>query len=121
MALSITGTIHKIFDRESVSEKFTKRNFVVNMPDGNYPQMINFQLSQDRCDLIDNWKVGDDVKVNFNLRGREWQEKFFTTIEAWKIEANGQAAQPSQPAAQQEPASVSQVAENQPVSEDLPF
>lgn len=53
--------------------------------------MITFQLAQDRCNLVDSANLGDEIRVFFNLKGREWKSpqgetKYFNTIEAWKIE-----------------------------------
>jgi single-strand DNA-binding protein len=87
MALDITGKLLKIFPVEEKSATFKTRDFVVEMPDGNYTQMVKFQLTQDRCPLVDSFREGDQVRVHFNLRGREWQGKYFTNLDAWRIEA----------------------------------
>ncbi|CAN5199570.1 DUF3127 domain-containing protein [soil metagenome] len=89
---NITGTLKVKFDEQKVSERFRKRDFVIQENSSQYPQMISFQLVQDRCNLIDTANVGDEIRVFFNLRGREWvspqgETKYFNTIEAWKIEA----------------------------------
>ncbi len=89
---NITGTLKVKMEEQKVSERFKKRDFVIQENSSQYPQMISFQLVQDRCNLIDNSNVGDEVRVFFNLRGREWKSpqgetKYFNTIEAWKIEA----------------------------------
>jgi len=86
MAFETEGIIHKIFDTENKTGTFQAREFVIKH-DGNYPQYIKFQLTQDRCDLINNYKEGDTIKVSFDLRGREWNEKFFTNLNAWRIES----------------------------------
>ena len=83
------GTIKVIKEVEQISEKFKKREFVITT-DGQYPQLISFQLAQDKCDLINDYKVGDQIEVSFNLRGREWindsgTSKYFNTLDAWKI------------------------------------
>ena len=95
MAFQVDGKLHKIFDTEQKSEKFRAREFVIEMDDGKYPQMIKFQLTQDKCELADDYNEGDDITVHFNLRGREWNERFFTNLDAWRIESAGK----SQPAA----------------------
>lgn len=95
MSFETTGLLHKVFEQQSKSETFQTREFVIKL-DGNYPQFIKFQLTQDRCDLIDKYKEGDNIKVSFDLRGREWNEKFFTNLNAWKI-ASAETAQPLQP------------------------
>ena len=71
------------------SNGFRKREVVVTT-DEQYPQMIMIEFVQDKCDLLNNYSVGQDVKVAINLRGREWTNKegktsVFNTIEAWKI------------------------------------
>ncbi len=85
MAFETEGTIHKIFDTENKTDSFKAREFVIKQ-EGNYPQFIKFQLTQDRCELVSNYKEGDKVKVSFDLRGREWNEKYFTNLNAWKLE-----------------------------------
>jgi hypothetical protein len=73
----------------AVSEKFKKREFVATV-EGSYPQDIQFQLSQDKCSLLDNFQVGEEIEIEYNLRGREWtnpqgEAKYFNTLEVWKI------------------------------------
>lgn len=92
MSFKVTGKIEMIGDVQQVSESFKKREFVVSYLDGNYEQLIRFELKQNGTELIDSHKVGENVTVSFNLRGRKWQNKdgkdmFFTTLEAWAIEA----------------------------------
>lgn len=91
------GKIHRIMDTQQVKDTFRKREFVIEMQDGNYPQHIKFQVTQDRCDMLDRFQVGQDVTVFFNLRGRpftnrEGQEVFFTNLEAWRIQAGTAAS-----------------------------
>lgn len=90
---NITGTLKAKYEEQRVSERFRKRDFVITDNSSQYPQHISFQLVQDRCSLIDSFNPGDELRVFFNLRGREWMPKdggpakYFNTIEAWKIEA----------------------------------
>lgn len=86
MAFEIEGKLHKKFETESKTATFQAREFVIYIEDGNYPQYIKFQLTQDRCSLIDAYNEGDVIKVTFDLRGREWNEKYFTNLNAWRIE-----------------------------------
>jgi hypothetical protein len=86
MSFEIEGKLHKKFETESKTATFQAREFVIYIEDGNYPQYIKFQLTQDRCSLIDNYNEGDIINVTFDLRGREWNEKYFTNLNAWKIE-----------------------------------
>lgn len=96
----LTGTIKVVNDTVQVSEKFSKREFVINDASSMYPQDILFQSTQDKCGIIDQFKVGETVEVSFNLRGREWtspqgEVKYFNTLEAWRIEKTGSAPQES--------------------------
>jgi hypothetical protein len=92
MAYEMVGKLHKKFDTESKTSSFQAREFVVESTDSTYTQYIKFQLTQDRCGIIDNIKEGDSLKVYFDLRGREWNEKYFTNLNAWKVEAQSAAA-----------------------------
>lgn len=94
MAFELTGKLVEKFDTQNVSEKFKKREFVIEFrdnPNSSFTEFIKFQLTQDRCNLIDNFQVGQDLKIWFNLRGRKWEKEgnvsYFTNLEGWKIEA----------------------------------
>jgi hypothetical protein len=96
--MQVAGKIVAIMPTQVVSEKFSKREFVVETPD-QYPQQILFQLTQDKCSLLDSLKVGQEIDVHLNIRGRSWQNpqgetKYFNTLEAWKIDVLGATAQP---------------------------
>lgn len=109
MSLSITGKIHVIKDVQQVSASFKKREFVLQYADNPmYPQYPFFQFVQDKVDLLNLFNVGDTVKVEFNLNGREWtspqgEVKYFNSLDAWKItlESAGanQAEKKTQPVA----------------------
>jgi len=116
MAYDVTGRLIEIFDEQQISEKFRKREFVLEVQDGQYPEQIKFQLVMDKTSLVDQFKVGDEVKIAFNLRGRGYnkngQMMYFTNLEAWRIEPAGAAqggggnygSQPQQQAAPRPPA-----------------
>jgi hypothetical protein len=91
----ITGTIKVLNPTVQVSEKFTKREFVLTENTSQYPQDILFQAVQDRCALLDGMNVGEQIEVSFNLRGREWtspqgEVKYFNSLDAWRIDKMGQ-------------------------------
>ena len=117
MAYDVTGRLHEIFDEQQVSEKFRKREFVLEVQDGQYPEHIKFQMVQDKTSLIDPYKMGDEVKVTFNLRGRGFNKNgqmlYFTNLEAWKIEANGGGGGGSYGGGQQQQAAPRPAAQNQ--------
>lgn len=88
---TLTGEIKVIKEAVQITEKFRKREFVLIDDSSQYPQFINFQLTQDRCGLLDACSVGDRITVNFNLRGREWTDKqgevkYFNSLEVWRVE-----------------------------------
>jgi hypothetical protein len=98
MSYEVEGKLHKKFDAEQKSGTFQTREFVILVEQGQYPQYIKFQLVQDRCEIIDPIEEGSEIKVYFDLRGREWQGKYFTNLQAWRVEAAG-AGQKSRPTA----------------------
>lgn len=89
---TVEGTLKNVFETQNVSATFRKREFILEVNDGSqYPQLIKFELLQDKTIKLDMMKNGDPVKVDFQLRGREWvdpqgQKKFFTTLNAVEIE-----------------------------------
>ena len=85
MGYKASGKIVKIFDTEQKSASFQAREFVIEVADGQYPQMVKFQLVQDKCTLVDEYAEGDVVTVEFDLRGREWNGKYFTNLQAWRM------------------------------------
>jgi len=95
---TIKGEIKVINDSIQVSDSFKKREFVIIDASGQYAQTILLQLAQDRCELLDQFKVGEQVEVTFFLRGREWENpktkeiRFFNSLDAWKIDYAGEHA-----------------------------
>ena|SRR5438105_5026230 len=93
--MEVTGIIKVKYDTNVVSERFKKRDFVLTVEPGSpYPQHVTFQIVQDKVSMLDGFNVGDEVKVQFNLKGREWtspqgEVKYFNTIDAWRIEKLG--------------------------------
>jgi hypothetical protein len=99
---TVTGTIRLIEDTKQVSDKFRKRLFVITVPDGKYDQTLPIEATGDACDLLNEYGEGDEVKVETNVRGREWKSpsgetKFFLSLQAWKIERVGAAKASSTP------------------------
>jgi len=92
MGIEASGKLHVIFDTKQVTDRFQKREFVVEMSDNpKYPQVVLFQLTGDRCEQLDRLQVGDQVRIEFSLRGREWKSptgevKYFNSLDVWTIE-----------------------------------
>jgi single-strand DNA-binding protein len=88
----ISGRIKKIFDQQTFASGFTKREFVVTTEE-DYPQDVKIECIKDRCALLDNVKEGDRVNVNFNIRGNEYNGRFFVNLQAWRMQPqDGQTA-----------------------------
>jgi hypothetical protein len=97
--MEVTGKIKAINAEQQVSASFKKRELVVTTEE-QYPQHIMIEFTQDKCDLLNNYRVGEPVKVSINLRGREWvnpqgETKYFNSIQGWRIE-KVQSEAPSQ-------------------------
>ena len=96
--MEIQGKIKKIDETKTYGNNgFRKREMVVTTEE-QYPQHILVEFIQDKCDLLNNYQVGQSVKIGINLRGREWvspqgETKYFNSIQGWRIE-NLQAAAP---------------------------
>ncbi len=104
MAYEAEGRLYKKFDTAQVTDSFKKREFVLEIEDGAYTQLIKFQLTQNNCDKLEPFNEGDTIKINFSLRGREYTKEgrtsYFTNLDAWRVEGAGNNANaPAQPAA----------------------
>ena len=104
--MEIKGKIKNISETVQISERFRKREFVVEYASNpDYPQPLQFEMVQDRCELLDSFEVGQEVEIFFDLRGREWtnpqgQVKYFNTLQAWKLvsEQSSVTTSPTTPA-----------------------
>ena len=117
MAFELEGKLLVINPTQEITATFKKREFVIETSEtaGNgqtYTDYIKFQIMQNKCDLLDAFVVGQEVKVSFNVKGNKWQkdgkDSYFTSLQAWKIEGTNSAPAytPEQPT---------------PDTEDLPF
>lgn len=123
--MEVSGKIKVINATQEVSASFKKRELVVTT-DEQYPQHILIEFHQDKCDLLNSYKIGEDIKVSINLRGREWvnpqgETKYFNSIQGWRIEKtvadNGTTSVPMPAAAfSGEPKNL-----NEEEPDDLPF
>ena len=93
MNYEIKGKLIFKEDTQHISERFQKREFVIEVENEKDPQwndFIKIQLIQDRCDLLENIALNENIKVYFNVRGRKWENKgqvsYFTNLEGWRIE-----------------------------------
>jgi Domain of unknown function (DUF3127) len=106
MSYELTGNLYQKFETQKISEKFSKREFVVEKKDSagsfEFIDHVKFQLTNDKCNLIDKFNPGEELKVSFNIKGRKWEKDgkiaYFTNLEAWRIEsAVNEGAAPNMP------------------------
>jgi len=126
--MDIKGKLVEVFETVQVKDTFRKREFVLEYAENpQYPELIKFELIQEKCDLLDGMNVGDEVQVFFNLKGRKWtdpqgQVKYFNSLQAWKLQAATamESGMPMDeaPADQDEPAWLNAGGEE---DDDLPF
>ncbi|MFT4780809.1 MAG: hypothetical protein ACJAZK_001464 [Psychroserpens sp.] len=123
--MEVQGKVKMIGETQTFgSNGFRKRELVVTTEE-QYPQHILVEFVQDKTDLLNSYKVGQPVKVNINLRGREWvnpqgETKYFNSVQGWRIEAaqpEGDNAPPVAPTEAFEPATNL----NEEDHDDLPF
>jgi single-strand DNA-binding protein len=86
MSFDITGKIIEIYEEVQVSDRFKKREFVIEKKDGEFTDQIKFQLVQDKTSLINSFKTGEDVKITFNIKGNKWKDTYFVNLQAWRLE-----------------------------------
>lgn len=130
--MEVQGKILEIFDTVQISDSFKKREFVLEYVDNpQYPEFLKFECIQDKCTLLDDFSVGQEVTVSLNLKGRKWTDpqgnvKYFTSLQAWRLQPatsnTNAASQPSEttPPASSAPSDQIFSAEDDS-EEDLPF
>jgi hypothetical protein len=99
MNYELTGKLVEKFPTEQKSERFRKREFVVQVDEANgdrtFTNYVKFQTTNDKCEAVDRFNLNDNVKITFNIRGNKWEKdgrtSYFTNLEAWRIEAGGAA------------------------------
>jgi len=121
--MEVQGKVKLIGEVKTFGESFNKREIVLTTND-QYPQMIMIELHQDKCDLINNYKVGDDVKVSINLRGKEWVNpegvaRYFNSLVGWRIESTAKQNTPVDTTMKSVNELEKSIANDEP--DDLPF
>jgi hypothetical protein len=121
-----TGKLKWIGTTQSFPSGFTKREFVVTTAHDKYPQDIKFDLVKDKCAVLDDFQLGQDVQVNFDIRGREYNGKYFVDLSCWKLQpadgsapARGKSAAPAN-SSSSEP-SMSDLRGNDDFDDESPF
>ncbi|NQX00089.1 DUF3127 domain-containing protein [bacterium] len=116
------GKLKWIGTTQSFPSGFTKREFVVTTAADKYPQDLKFEVVKDKCPLLDPFELGQDVQVSFDIRGNEYNGKYFVNLACWKIQAGGASSgESSSSSASREPSgrSSSAATGNEPSAADL--
>lgn len=112
--MEVKGKILEINDTQQISDRFQKREFVIEYAENpQYPEYVKFECIQDKVSLLDEYSVGDEVTVFFNLKGRKWTDpkgevKYFNSLQAWRMQKEGGS-------------SAADVPSNGGQADDLPF
>ena len=99
--MELKAKVHEVGDLQQVSDTFKKRDLILEYAENpTYPEYIRFEAIQDKTSLLDSVKVGDDVEVSFNLRGRPWTDKtgktsYFNSLVIWRLNKVGGEAHSS--------------------------
>lgn len=118
----LTGTLKVLEDTQTFASGFSKREFVVEVPDGKYPQLIKFEALKDNISLLDSVSIGDELKVTFDIRGREYNGRYFVNLNAWKVEASqgdSSSSGPDEPPSEAFDNTLDN--EPDPTDDDIPF
>lgn len=113
--MEISGKIIVLNETESIGTKEFKKRLVVVQTDEQYPQSIPVEFTQDKTSLLNNFNIGDFVKIGINLRGAEWKGRYFANINGWKIDK----AESSLTAQQQMPDR--EAVQTNPINNALPY
>ena len=88
-SFELTGTLKVLQDTQTFASGFSKREFVIEVPDGKYPQLIKFGALKDKISILDSVSIGDELTVTFDVRGREYNGNYYVDLNAWKISGGG--------------------------------
>lgn len=126
-----SGKIKMIGEVQSFASGFTKREFVVTTTADKYPQDLKFEVVKDKCSMLDSYQSGDDVQVTFDIRGNEYNGKYFVNLSCWKLQSgsgsgnSGESAQPGKGAPRSQGSSSSEPSmadlRNDDDFDDVPF
>ena len=89
--IQVTGEIIEIDDVKIISDNFKKREFILkHAPNPEYPDFLKLEVVQNKTDLLDKYKVGQEVEVDINLKGKKWEKGkesgYFNSLQAWRIQ-----------------------------------
>ena len=124
-SFELTGTLKVLEDLQTFASGFTKREFVIEIPDGKYPQMVKFEVVRDKISQLDQVNIGDELKITFDVRGNEYKGRYYVNLSAWKIEGGSGASGGGNGGSQEDPPpgafDNSFDNETEPTEDDIPF
>ena len=124
--MEVSGKIKVLGDVKTFGDNgFRKREVVITTRE-QYPQHLLIEFVQDRCELLDSFNIGENVKISINLRGREWENpqgdvKYFNSIHGWRIEKEDSIGNDTIPSPDEGPGFEVKSDEDKEVEDDLPF
>ena len=121
LSFETSGTIIAIDEAQTFASGFSKREFVIEVPDGNYPQDIKFEMHKDRADILEAMAIGQEVTVAFNLRGNEYNGKYYVNMVAWKVVNEEKEPPQRKQETQKKSHPLSENQHNPNAQDDIPF
>jgi len=115
--MEIKGKIILIGTTQELSNDFKKRDIVIETTEEQYPQKLKVEFIKDKCSVLDGFKLNEEVTIGINLRGNEYQGKYYVQLQGWKINKVGTQSS----AAPTQSSQSSQVQNNQTDEDGLPF
>ena len=125
--MDIQGKLIEKYQTTKINDSFRKREFVVEYVENpQYPELLKFDLIQDRCDLLEEFNIGDTLKVEFNLKGRKWtdpsgHDKYFNTLQAWRLSLVSSGIEPLDSTKPNSRTSAETIGDSFSEDDDLPF
>ena len=125
--MDIQGKLIEKYQTTKINDSFRKREFVVEYVENpQYPELLKFDLIQDRCDLLEEFNIGDTLKVEFNLKGRKWtdpsgNDKYFNTLQAWRLSPVSSGIEPLDSTKPNSRPSAETIGDRFSEDDDLPF
>ena len=116
----ITGTLKHIGETQTFAKGFTKREFVIGTRDDKYPQLVKLEVTKERCAELDDCEIGDTMEVQFDIRGNEYNGKYYVNLQAWKFECTPNAPRQEKPQPQSRPAQQA-AAQDDDGDDSIPF
>ena len=118
-----SGTIKLINETQTFPSGFSKREFVITTEHDKYPQDLKFEVVKDRCEMLDQFDVGQKVQLNFDIRGNEYKDRYYVNLSCWKIQAaeGGDAGGAPAAAGSSPEPSAAELRKEDDFDDDIPF